>query len=83
MVLYCGTSEEVSTAILWSRKYKIPFAVRSGGHSYEGYSLSSGMIIDISYINQTKFSFSAKVPLDIIFYMEKEEPFAIIGGGTK
>ena len=82
-MLYCSTAEQIAKAVLWSQKYIVPFAVRSGGHSYEGFSLSSGLIIDISYINQTILPFSSKVPLDIIFYLKQEAPYAVIGAGTK
>ena len=83
LVIYCSNAQEVSISVIWSRKYKVPFAVRSGGHSYEGFSLSDGIILDISYINSTQFSFSAKVPLDVIFYLKHDPPQAIIGGGAK
>jgi FAD/FMN-containing dehydrogenase len=47
-VAYCISSRDVARAIRWARANKIPFAARSGGHSYGGYSTSPGLVIDLS-----------------------------------
>jgi len=52
-VVYAGNTEEVVFALSFARQQRVPFAVRSGGHSYEGFSLSPGLIIDLSAFNQT------------------------------
>lgn len=41
------SAEAVSQAILWAQKNRVPFATRSGGHSYEGFSQSTHMVIDV------------------------------------
>lgn len=49
VIVYCAVTEDVVHAILWARKHRVPFRIRSGGHSYEAYSLiSGGMVIDVS-----------------------------------
>ncbi len=35
----------------WSEKTGIPFHLRSGGHSYEGYSSGPGVVLDLQKIN--------------------------------
>jgi FAD/FMN-containing dehydrogenase len=50
-IVYCQSSGDVATAIAWARSQNFPLAVRSGGHSYEAFSLSPGVIIDISDMN--------------------------------
>ncbi|MFO1443862.1 FAD-binding oxidoreductase [Bacillus sp. Bva_UNVM-123] len=49
VIVYCEVTEDVVNAILWARKQQLPFRVRSGGHSYEAFSLvDDGLIIDVS-----------------------------------
>src|SRR6266567_4520108 len=50
-IVYCRTTDDVANAVMWARTQKLPLAVRSGGHSYEGFSLSPGLIIDLSDMN--------------------------------
>jgi FAD/FMN-containing dehydrogenase len=47
-IAYVKSAHDVSTCLAFVRKFKIPFAARSGGHSYAGWSGSSGLIIDVS-----------------------------------
>jgi len=49
IIVYCEVAQDVVNAILWVRKYKLPFRIRDGGHSYEAYSLvNGGLVIDVS-----------------------------------
>jgi len=41
-----GSAQAVQTAVNWAVNNGVPFAMRSGGHSYEGYSQSPSMVID-------------------------------------
>ena len=45
-----GTAD-VRTALAWARDNRVPFAVRSGGHSYAGYSTSDGLVISLARMN--------------------------------
>ena len=38
---------DVRRTVNWARRNRIPIAVRSGGHSYAGYSTTSGVILDL------------------------------------
>jgi hypothetical protein len=54
-IALCATSKDVATAILWCRELEVPFAVRSGGHSYAGYSTTRGLLIDLSPMRSVRF----------------------------
>jgi FAD/FMN-containing dehydrogenase len=47
-IAYVKSAHDVSTCLAFVRKFGLPFAARSGGHSYAGWSGSSGLIIDVS-----------------------------------
>lgn len=51
--IYYPTKEsEISYLIKWLVFYNLEFALRSGGHSYEPASLSSGYIIDVTHLDK-------------------------------
>jgi FAD/FMN-containing dehydrogenase len=43
----CRTPAGVAAMVDWVRDNNLPFAVRCGGHSYEGFSESTGIVIDL------------------------------------
>jgi FAD/FMN-containing dehydrogenase len=47
----CKTPEGVSVMVDWCRNNNLPFAVRCGGLSYEGFSQSSSIVIDTRQIS--------------------------------
>lgn len=49
-VLYCRDARDVSHALRFARGEGLPVAVRSGGHSYGGYSTGPGLLVDLSRI---------------------------------
>ncbi|TJV18015.1 FAD-binding oxidoreductase [Mesorhizobium sp.] len=51
----CSTAEAVAAVVRWVKDNGLAFAVRSGGHSYEGYSNSSSVVIDIRSLNKVTF----------------------------
>jgi len=51
-IAYCGDAADVSTCLAFVMKFKLRFRVRSGGHSYAGWSsLDGGLVIDVSKIS--------------------------------
>ena len=46
------TAEGTAIAIQWARKNNVPLAVRSGGHSFEGLSQTTGLAIDTKPMHQ-------------------------------
>lgn len=53
VIAYCETTTDVALCLSVAHDYvgKIPFTVRSGGHSNCGYSVTNGLVIDLSRIN--------------------------------
>jgi len=47
VIASCKTAHGVSVALDWARRHAIPLRGHSGGHSYEGYSSSSGLMVDV------------------------------------
>jgi FAD binding domain len=47
----CKTGQSVGAVLDWVRTNGLPFAVRSGGHSYEGFSQSVNVVIDTRLID--------------------------------
>ncbi len=47
-VAYCRNPHDVATCLAFVRKYGIPVAARCGGHSYAGWSSTSGLIVDVT-----------------------------------
>jgi FAD/FMN-containing dehydrogenase len=44
--ILCKTADAVSAVISWARTNSVSFSVRGGGHSYEGLSQSTSVVID-------------------------------------
>jgi len=47
-IAYCRGPQDVSTCLAFVRTYGVPVAARCGGHSYAGWSSTSGLIIDVT-----------------------------------
>jgi len=47
-VARCLSVEDVRASLLWATNHGVPLVARSGGHSYAGYSLTKGLMIDVS-----------------------------------
>lgn len=60
----CGTPEEVAHAVKWAIETGVDFAARSGGHSYAGYSMTDGLMIDVSRMRQVTYD-PANTTVDI------------------
>jgi hypothetical protein len=47
---------DVQQIVLWARKHRVRLAARSGGHSYAGYSTTTGVLVDLSRLNPIRLS---------------------------
>ncbi len=47
-IAYCRDPHDVTTCLAFVRKYGVPVAARCGGHSYAGWSSTSGLIVDVT-----------------------------------
>lgn len=50
-IIYCSVELDIAASLLFCKESQIPFAIRSGGHSTAGFSVSAGVVIDMSLIN--------------------------------
>jgi hypothetical protein len=50
-IAYCESLTDVQKTVRWARKHHIHIVPRSGGHSYGGYSTTSGVIVDVSRLH--------------------------------
>lgn len=65
----CANARDVSAAIVWAREVGIPLVARSGGHSYGGYSTTSGLMIDVGKLDTMRYDRSTGI--------------ATLGGGAR
>ena len=56
----CKTANAVGTMVDWCRSNNVPFAMRSGGHCYEGFSESLSVVIDTRLLNAIGIDGAAK-----------------------
>lgn len=54
-IALCENSDDVSTSILWAREFGVPLIARSGGHSYAGYSTTTGLMIDLDRMRTMRY----------------------------
>src|SRR5215217_2969270 len=48
VVVVCDNTDDVGNAIRWARQEEVPLRARSGGHSYEAFSVvDGGLVIDV------------------------------------
>jgi FAD/FMN-containing dehydrogenase len=47
-IAYCRNPHDVATSLAFVTKYGLPVAARCGGHSYAGWSSTSGLIVDVT-----------------------------------
>lgn len=50
------TDDAVAATLRWAQENNVPLAMRSGGHSYEGFSGSTGVVIDTRLMNKISMS---------------------------
>jgi FAD/FMN-containing dehydrogenase len=53
-VAQCATTDDVQKCLAFIRATGMPVAARSGGHSYAGYSTTSGLVINLAPMKQVK-----------------------------
>lgn len=60
-IAYCSSADDVARCVAFCTAHDVPFAARSGGHSYAGYSSSSGLVIDVSRLASITVDTSANI----------------------
>jgi len=63
-IVFCKRTQDVINAVKWAREQGVRLRVRSGRHSYEGFStVNGGIIIDVSEMNKVKVDRKNKVAI--------------------
>lgn len=56
VIALCKTTEEVAAAVKYAKENKLAIAIKSGGHSMEGFSCNDGgMVINLLKMNKVEF----------------------------
>jgi FAD/FMN-containing dehydrogenase len=50
-VVFCESLADVQRTVRWARRHAVRIVPRSGGHSYGGYSTTSGVVVDVSRLS--------------------------------
>jgi FAD binding domain/Berberine and berberine like len=50
-IAFCESLSDVQKTVRWARKHNVHVVPRSGGHSYGGYSTTTGVIVDVSRLH--------------------------------
>lgn len=50
-IAFCVSPADVQTCLAFVQRFSLPFTPRSGGHSYAGYSTTTGLVVDITSMN--------------------------------
>ena len=50
-VVFCESTADVQRTVRWARRHSVRIVPRSGGHSYGGYSTTTGVVVDVSRLN--------------------------------
>jgi FAD/FMN-containing dehydrogenase len=64
----CADEHDVVTCVDWARRYGVAPVGRTGGHSYAGYSTTTGLIIDMGRLNSVS--------------IDRDNGTATVGGGA-
>jgi FAD/FMN-containing dehydrogenase len=58
-IAYCASPRDVQLCLAFTRRFDLPLACRAGGHSYGGYSTSSGLVVDVTRMKDVLVDFAA------------------------
>lgn len=53
-VARCANDADVRECVGFARRYRIPLALRAGGHSYAGWSTGSGLVLDVGDLDTVR-----------------------------
>ena len=59
-VALCESVGDVRKAVRWARRHDVRVAMRSGGHSYGGYSTTRGLVVDVGRLDQIDVDVDAR-----------------------
>ncbi|HEX4203896.1 MAG TPA: FAD-binding oxidoreductase [Ktedonobacteraceae bacterium] len=50
-IAYCATPTDVQVCLAFAHRFNVAVTARSGGHSYAGYSTTTGLVLDVTHMN--------------------------------
>jgi FAD/FMN-containing dehydrogenase len=53
-VARCATTDDVAEAVSFARRQRLPFALRSGGHSFADFCATDGLLIDLGWLDTVR-----------------------------
>jgi FAD/FMN-containing dehydrogenase len=53
-IAYCASSSDIQRSLAFARQFGLPLAPRAGGHSFAGYSTTTGLVVDVTQMNTVK-----------------------------
>lgn len=56
IVVRCESGDDVARCVEFAREQSLPLAVRSGGHSFLGWSIGDGLVVDLSRLKSIKLA---------------------------
>ncbi|WP_207539933.1 FAD-binding oxidoreductase [Sabulicella rubraurantiaca] len=59
----CAEPAHVASAITWAQENRVPFVLRSGGHSYAGCSVTDGLLVDMRPMSRIRVERDGTVTL--------------------
>jgi hypothetical protein len=59
-IAYCSTPEDVQRCVDFARRHHVRVAARSGGHSYGGYSVCRGLVVDVTELSAVHLDMGRK-----------------------
>ena len=68
-IVFAVNPADVAATISWARRYGIHLVPRSGGHSYAGYSTTTGVVLDVGEMRSVRVALDRKT--------------AVLGAGTR
>jgi FAD/FMN-containing dehydrogenase len=87
VILLCLNEDDVVLGLNWAKENQMKFCVRSGGHSYEGYSVCEGLVMDLSLMKAVTIDSVSKTAivqtgtkLGQMYDAVSAEGYALVGG---
>lgn len=59
-VAYCSSPADVQACLAFAQRFRLPLTPRAGGHSYAGYSTTTGIVIDVTRMNTVTANLQGK-----------------------
>ena len=58
-IAYCASPADVQKCLAFVPRFNLSLSLRSGGHSYAGYSTTTGLLVDVTRMNEVSVNTSA------------------------